>query len=650
MAALYLHNALFGHEPPQPPPSLTRRRSSSHVPLDRHLSSQSLVTLRTTTTEHSHPTEPLLNTAYLDTSSSVGHQRSPSGQPTRPDAHRIALQPTLSFESDPVSHREQRRRWELALRSRLRRLRWGKRSVLLLIGGWAVYTSIRYFIAITNFTSHDRRIILLVLGSVSAFSALLVSLSFLLSSLSAYLGWDHDLAPLYATFQSFLGYSSSLFLLGPAIVNIVILALWKHSPPSPADSMQGRCTWDIDAIWTSITRNCADNGRAVPWGFWLAGAIVRLVLTLVVVFGYHILSYKYAITRKPSRRRRRHTRRNSPSTASTTSSRSYRHMMSTNHSPVSVGAIGRQASQSTEVSECTSESGPGSSSGEHRGLRRTRSLLRSSSVTTIPRDERLSISGHSHSNPRSRDGHTTSIRFTDEEHADSVSSSDDDTGEDHSRYGSPIRQIPGTYSLSPTTQQLFPLHSASSDSTTYPPDQDLHTFVDHFRALVDQVHRETEAGLEFAARDPNRAQLETPSPPASPGRNSDDREYFPYMGHIIQRMPTIESLGSREVMSLATSLSSNRGDRSVHTLSRPPTRSNTLSMTDSSPPPSRSNSLTASIMLQPFEGPGLIGPGDHQVASGVTELGELRQGGSGSGLNGDGNGNGGEQRIRSKNI
>lgn len=87
--------------------------------------------------------------------------------------------------------------------------------------------------------------------------------------------------------------------------------------------------------------------------------------------------------------------------------------------------------------------------------------------------------------------------------------------------------------------------------------------------------------------------------------DGDGTDYVPVMGKLIQRMPTIESLGSREVMSLA-SASAYRGDRSVHTLSRPPTRANTLSLSEAagSPSVSRSNSLTASIVLaSPVEAP-----------------------------------------------
>ena len=138
--------------------------------------------------------------------------------------------------------------------------------------------------------------------------------------------------------------------------------------------------------------------------------------------------------------------------------------------------------------------------------------------------------------------------------------------------------------------------------------EDVQIFVDRFRAMMEQVARETEAGLELAQNDDHGQYDEDtfPSPSEeSYSLNDDDMDYVPVVGRIIQRMPTIESLGSREMMSLASAQFG--GDRSVHTLSRPPTRANTLTMSEvhGSPSVSRSNSITASVVLgnSPIEAP-----------------------------------------------
>ena len=78
-----------------------------------------------------------------------------------------------------------------------------------------------------------------------------------------------------------------------------------------------------------------------------------------------------------------------------------------------------------------------------------------------------------------------------------------------------------------------------------------------------------------------------------------EEEAFFIVGGVVQRMPTIESLGSREVMSLATS--SNSRDNRSNSLSRPPTRQtmSLFSEGSSSQPPSRKrdNNLQSKMIL-----------------------------------------------------
>lgn len=131
MAALYLHQALFASEP-SPPPTLAHRSPGSRTPHDRQLSSVSSVTLRTTShSDHSHPTEPLLHppssesSVYLDLL---------SRQPHHPDGSGSGPNTGLNLEGDPVTVSERRGHWERVVRKRLRRLRWTRRSLLVIIG------------------------------------------------------------------------------------------------------------------------------------------------------------------------------------------------------------------------------------------------------------------------------------------------------------------------------------------------------------------------------------------------------------------------------------------------------------------------------------------------------------------------------------
>ena len=287
-------------------------------------------------------------------------------------------------------------------------------------------------------------------------------------------------------------------------------------------------------------------------------------------------------------------------------------MSSTNVVPASVSQTRRHSSHSAEVSECatTNESaGPDSTSRRSRSSRIQPTRSRSSEF----RDDRQSSSSHNSPpfsppplplSPRlAREGHATTLRFADETGRESPDSFDDSF--------LPARPAQAAYSslltASPSTigfPQQHPHHSF--DPASYPPDEDLTAFAHQFRHLVNQVTRQTQAGIDLESRDDDDEfddmRFRTPSPPTTPRPPGlEDRDYFPYLGQIIHRMPTIESLGSRELRS--PTLSSTLGDRSLHTPSRPPTRSNTLSMATDSNPPSRSNSLTASIALSPIEGP-----------------------------------------------
>lgn len=153
MAALYLHNALFANDPhptstttplehPSSSTHLGRASTSSrttnshqhqHPPQDRHQSTQSLVL-----SDNSHPSESHFHGAYSE--SSGGHERlvtRPSGSQSQHAEVSPGFTSLPSMESvgpSPISARDRRRQWELAVRKRLQRLRWARRSVLILIG------------------------------------------------------------------------------------------------------------------------------------------------------------------------------------------------------------------------------------------------------------------------------------------------------------------------------------------------------------------------------------------------------------------------------------------------------------------------------------------------------------------------------------
>ncbi|GJE88987.1 hypothetical protein PsYK624_050760 [Phanerochaete sordida] len=618
MAALYLHQALFAND--TPPPSAQPLRNS-RGPHDLSLSG---VTLRTSTSEGSHPTEPLLNGPY---GPSAAYQDILASQPVYSESHRASWTTALSLAGDPLSATERKRHWELQIRAKLRRLRWAKRVLKGVIAAWGVYTTVRYFVAFTIYTARDRQIVLLVLGTASALSLASALLPLLLSFFLPQLRRQYHTRSLHVRISALFDYAASLLLLGPAVANLAFVAIWRHSA-DPALSAQGRCHWDIDVVWTGTGLQCSGS-NAVAWGSWLAGSIVRLVLTALILVTYHGVSHRYLATRAPRRRRGARTHSHSMAfgaraeTLNSSSTRSLHTMVSTSTTPIVAPRMLRKDSAAS-TSDLTHESSltAVSSSSRPRTLRRSQSRISADrlSADVRPRPVRPLSADRS---LLSSDGHgSTTIRFAHDRDAASTGSSAEDLSAPPDAGSSHYGSAPGAHALSatPGVPPATGGQGAPDPARRGATQEEMEIFVERFRAMMEQVARETEAGLELAQRDGDEHEHDgrhghghdgahyaddtLPSPADSYGRDDDDY-YVPVVGKIIQRMPTIESLGSRELMSLASGPLG--GDRSAHTLSRPPTRANTLTMSEvaGSPSVSRSNSITASVVLahSPVEAP-----------------------------------------------
>jgi hypothetical protein len=156
------------------------------------------------------------------------------------------------------------------------------------------------------------------------------------------------------------------------------------------------------------------------------------------------------------------------------------------------------------------------------------------------------------------------------------------------------------------------------EASGQPSEADLFGFVDRFRSLVNQVSRETDDGLEIVPTNSTSGGYSPSSPNATQTLNGEELahllrsgEFGPpqppddhvmVLGGYVRRMSTIESVGSREQGSIASSvhrngtfMSSNRSGSGHTQYSRPPTRANTLAASEAaSEPPSPSSSLNAS--------------------------------------------------------
>ncbi|EIW56467.1 uncharacterized protein TRAVEDRAFT_65689 [Trametes versicolor FP-101664 SS1] len=570
-AAVFLHNAIFTADPP-PPASLAHRAPNRRGPHDRTLSSVSTVTLTTSTSEHSHPTEPLIHpggsesSVYLDLL---------ARQPTHPSSAPEPRPQGLTLQGDPVTPRERRSLWERSVRKRLQRLRWTGRVLLGVICSWAVYNTVRYYVGAMLHLYRDRQIINLVLGSCAAMSLACLLVSIIIAASAPHFGWYYRPRSTHVLLQDFLDYSSSLCLFAPAVVNFVLVFLWRDASDT-VNSLRGRCHWDIDVVWSGIGGQC-DPSPA--WGYWLAGALIRLLVTGVILIAYHAVSYKYIVTRQPSRRRHTSIFRHSTSsfpppstrTGTTASSRSFHPVNTATTASSTTAPVSAEGSQSPPAMRDRAVSLTNS---EPRALRSARSRIMSQDVSPAgSKVIRRAVSATA-LKPSGRQEPVREMSPT------SSTSSDEDLSEFgvEDRFGRPLHRFPGSsYSSVPMASPSRPEGSSSGADAWDPvPDAELNTFAVQFRALVEQVTRETDEAVQYAQHD------QYTSAGYYSGADRQDAAHV-VVGRTIHRMPTIESLGSHEVMSLA----STRG------VSRPSTRSNTLTGLDV--PPSRSNSRSNSL-------------------------------------------------------
>lgn len=146
-------------------------------------------------------------------------------------------------------------------------------------------------------------------------------------------------------------------------------------------------------------------------------------------------------------------------------------------------------------------------------------------------------------------------------------------------------------------------------------EEELQGFADQFRILVDQVSRELEESRvsESQNREPHTPPLHHVLDTHTPymtidefGREVPTEEPIAVLGSVIKRMPTIESVGSRELTSLRSAtlvggagIGAGSVAASSSASSRPPTGATMASLNDAasaslasaSQPPSRSNSI-----------------------------------------------------------
>ncbi|KAK0476999.1 hypothetical protein IW261DRAFT_299977 [Armillaria novae-zelandiae] len=557
MAALYLHNAIFSPEPVELPPSHSRTISTA--------------TLRTIASDHSHPTEPLLDPSYSGSAYLDLLER----QPAHPRGPSPGWDMGLSLDDMPTKG-ERRGYWEKAVRRRLKVLKLTVLVFEMVMGAWAIYNTVRYFLAFAVYQSITGQDVSLALGTSTAVSATFLLCRVIVSFFQTQLIRAHVHLHSILLTRTIFRFLASIFLLGPAIVAFALTFVWRSVPEEPELNLSQRCGLDLDVVWAVSSSSTMCQGRAHNWASWLGLSILRIFITLAIIIPYNLSSSAYQVTRRPSQGARRRKRR--------------RHRLA---NPESVD----QSMSSSLLMAASFHTAPTTQSSNPH-------LCSTSTITSSPRMQKSL-----------RSSRNTSIRSVPV--SDSPSSEEDSSStETHNAHHTLIPS--GEKSRASTS-------SATSQTPTSPlpavldSDRDLYNFVDQFRSLVSQISRETDEGLEYARPDGSSSSrsestASSYSYSAAIGYDEFGRPYPPddhvrVLGGYVRRMPTIESIGSREMGTTSSLYTVER----IASLSRPPTR-NTLPM--SSEPPSRSNSVRMSAC-------GELGelPSDHVDTRGSASTG-----------------------------
>ena len=161
-------------------------------------------------------------------------------------------------------------------------------KVLSFPGAWAVYNTVRYFIAFASYRSRTAQTISLVLAACTTLATGLNLASNLLACFSFHLVSTRISHNSLHTARKILRYLASFFLLAPAVVSFVLVFVLRNAQDSDLHFL-GRCHWDIDVVWSASRNHC---GNAAPlWGAWLAATIVRLIVTLVFIVRIYRLTF-----------------------------------------------------------------------------------------------------------------------------------------------------------------------------------------------------------------------------------------------------------------------------------------------------------------------------------------------------------------------
>lgn len=145
---------------------------------------------------------------------------------------------------------------------------------------WAIYNTVCYLLAFTIYQGITGQIFSLALGASTGLSVALISCASILAVAQTSLLLRGIPVRALVSLGTALHYLASCCLLGPSIVNIVLLFIWRNTSDLEL-LIQHRCRLDVDLVWSTTYSLC--NRKNKPWGIWIALAVFRLLVTLVII-------------------------------------------------------------------------------------------------------------------------------------------------------------------------------------------------------------------------------------------------------------------------------------------------------------------------------------------------------------------------------
>lgn len=549
MAAAYLNNALYAPEVSEP------QGAFPHI---RNLSTVSSATLHTSTTLHSPPTEPLLPPSAPGAEGyyEVLSRQSRSSVPLRWDQSTAVDGTLLKGESQGL--------WGRVTQVKLSRWKWLKAGLEAVIGIWSLYNTIRYFYAFTIYESPAGQSYSLALGTSTGLSFACLACAVILALAEPALSLHGIAFRRLLSARQWLHYISSFLLTVPAIINFAAVFSWRNAT-DPQLMTAHRCHVDIDIIWSTSYTLC--DLKSPSWGVWLTLSVLRLFVTLVLLLAHLKISSIFYRLKNLGNPRRTRKHKYHPSDSFHTPCLPH-HMTGPLLLPHFEGDTRKPESTLSARSKTSS-----SPQNQVRLVRSRSSGLSSGDVIFDPTSLYSTPANPSFNLPEQ--GSDTNDRFrllvaqyTRETEEAIESARSEDTSSRHTL------ESPPPNNKDPNDANLQP-------SAGLPDDRD-----------DDEGHGEHH----------DNDDIYQTRPPSALGYNEFGMPYpadqqIRMLNGYIRRMPTIESMGSREMGSsiAASSLYTNR-DRererySMNTNSRPPTRNNRSSW--DSEAPSRTNSLSA---------------------------------------------------------